>query len=157
MSGRLTSQDHGAAELLARALELSGGRRVRVGILADAPKTEHDGGDGAATLLEIAAIHEFGAGPIPQRSFIRATIDQRKADIAKLQGVLAGQVLAGKLTPDQALTQLGAKVASWMQQRIASGIAPALDPATVAAKGSSVPLVDTGQLKASITFLVEGA
>ena len=135
----------------------TGGRRVRVGILADAPKTEHDSGDGAATLLEIAAIHEFGAGPIPQRSFIRATMDARQADIARLQEVLVGQVLDGKITPDQALALLGAKVAAWMQKTISEGIAPELKPETIARKGSSVPLVDTGQLKSSITYVVEGA
>lgn len=40
MSGRVTVQDHGAKAMLQRARELSGGRKVRVGVLGDAPKRE---------------------------------------------------------------------------------------------------------------------
>lgn len=151
MSGKVTDTDHGAAALLARVRELSGGKRVRVGILTDEPKKA-----AALTLLEVAVVHEFGGGHVPQRSFIRATIDAHKADIERLQFALAKQVLAGTITPDQALQQLGARVASWMQTRISDGIAPALKDATVKAKGSSTPLVDTGQLFASVTWAVDG-
>lgn len=184
MSGKVTDKDTGWREMLARVRALSGDRRVRVGVLADAPKDEDKPVKGSAskkartrakvakkateaavggrekyTLLQVAIVHEFGAGPVPARSFIRATVDERRADILKLQVALARQVLQGKLTPDQALDQLGAKVAAWVKARIVAGIAPPLKPATIKRKGGkkATPLVDTGQLRSSITWAVEGA
>lgn len=179
MSGKVADRDHGARDLLARVRAMHGSRTVRVGILSDAPKREdakergkhskkkrirdkvaRRAGAAAArklSLLEIAIVHEFGGGHVPARSFIRATVDAKRAEILKLQVALAQQVLLGKITPDQALSQLGAKVAGWMKTRIAEGIAPPLSEATIKRKGSSVPLINTGQLRSSITHVVEGA
>lgn len=148
--------DRGASRLLAAARSLTEGKRVRVGILDDAPKRTADGDAADLSLLEIAAVHEFGAPDlgIPQRSFIRATIDARTGDIEKLQKAVAGRVLAGGLTTEQGLHQIGAKVASMMQAAINAGINPPLKEETIERKGSSKPLVDTGQLKSSITWQV---
>ena len=175
MSGRVTIQGHGAAALLQRVRALSGGRKVRVGILADKPKDAVKGSTSkkariqrkvaaksgsTKTLLEIAVIHEFGAGHVPARSFIRATMDERAADIQKLQIAVARQVLAGALTPEQGLSQIGAKVAAWVQARIVAGIAPPLAESTrrrkrrLSGKGKDTPLILTGQLKSSVTFAV---
>jgi hypothetical protein len=151
---KVTVKDNGAKALLARAHKLAAGRVVRVGVLDDAPKREGEGGTGSQSLLEVAAQHEFGAGRIPQRSFIRGTVEAKGAEIADLQVSLAGRVLKGKLDPDQALEQLGAKVVGMVQTRIAAGIAPALHPDTIEKKGSSTPLIDTGQLRSSITYRV---
>ena len=153
---KVTVKDSGAKALLARAHKLAAGRVVRVGVLDDAPKTEHDGGSSQMSLLEVAATHEFGApaANIPQRSFIRGTVEAKGAEIATLQVALAKRVLEGKLEPDAALEQLGAKVVSMVQNRIADGIAPALNPETVDRKGSTTPLIDTGQLRSSITYRV---
>lgn len=174
MTGAVTEKDQGAREILARVRALAGGRTVRVGVLADTPKRDESSKRGkhskkarirekvarraAPSLLEVAIIHEFGAGPIPARSFIRATLDEKRAEIIKLQVALAQQVLLGKLTAAQALAQLGAKVASMCQARIVAGIAPPLAASTLRRKGAkSTPLIQTGQLRSSITFAVEGA
>jgi len=161
----VVDRDRGAKALMKRASDLKG--RVRVGILADAPKTEAST-EGAGeseeeplSLLEVAAIHEFGApdAGIPMRSFIRATVDQHADEIKRLQAVLAGHVIAGRMTEDQALNALGAKVAGWMQARIAAGIEPPLAPETIerkaGGKGGSTPLINTGQLRSAITWKVE--
>lgn len=156
-----------------RALKASAAT-VRVGVLDDAARRERSpraaqskksrirakaaaqGRAARLSLLEVAALHEFGGGRTPQRSFIRATIDAQRSEIERLQQVLGMQVVAGKIDARQALDMLGQKVAAWCQARIAAGIAPPLKPATIARKGSSTPLVDTGQLKSAITWRVEG-
>lgn len=151
--------DRGADALVARVRALrASSASVRVGILSDAPKKEREGATGKYSLLEVAAVHEFGApaAGIPQRSFIRATVDEHAADIARMERVMLAKVVAGEIALKPALDAIGAKVAGWCQQRIAAGIAPALSPATVAKKKSSTPLVDTGQLRSSLTWLVEG-
>lgn len=150
--------------MLARAREIAGGRGVRVGILADEPKRSREPQDSGLSLVEVALIslvevaliHEFGApaAGIPQRSFLRAAIDEHAPDIRRLILAVAARALDGAITPAQALDQIGSKVAGWVQTRIDQGIAPPLKPETIARKGSSKPLVNVGQLKAAITWKV---
>lgn len=160
MTARVTDNDRGA-RALAESLRALGKARVRVGVLADAPKKTgtRTGKRGrqiqqAATLAEVAAAHEFGTATIPQRSFIRATVDLKAAVIAAEQEKLAAQVVDSKITPEVAMERLGAAVQGMVQVRIAEGIGPALAPATVARKGSDKQLVDTGQLRSSVTYQV---
>ena len=171
MSG-VTVKDNGGNDFLRRVRELAKGRSVRVGVLADASKREPTKGTASKkkrtrekaeksapySLLEVAIVHEFGGGHVPARSFIRATVDEKRTEIQALQLALAKQVLLGKITADQALGQLGAKVASWVQARIVAGIAPALSPSTLKRKKrKTTPLILTGQLKSSVTFAVGAA
>lgn len=158
MTARITDRDNGLRARLAavqRATSDLDSLEVAVGVLAD-----DRGGDphdaAALTVLDLATIHEFGApdAGIPQRSFLRAAVDEHADDIRALQKVLLAQVLGGGLTVPKALERLGAFVVGLIQQRIADGIAPPNAPATVARKGSATPLVDTGQLRASVTFQV---
>ena len=152
----VTDRDNGWKALRARVAKLKGAR-VRVGILDDAPKQESSGAPPSKlTVAEVAAIHEFGApeANIPQRSFVRATVDAKAAEIAALQHGQASAVFQGKTELGPALDRIGAKVASMMQATIAAGITPPLKPETVERKGSSKPLVNTGQLKSSITWKV---
>ncbi len=117
---------------------------------------EGDKPHGAFTVAQIAAVHEYGSedGKIPQRSFIRDTHDLNlQANLERLKR-LEEHVLTGKLTQHQLLTYLGEVASKQMVSRINQGIAPALKPATIKRKGSSKPLIDTGQLKGSISFKV---
>lgn len=146
--------DRGANALLRR---LAKSREVaRVGILDDSPKKARDGAGGRYSLVEVAAVHEFGApaAGIPQRSFIRATVDLNAGEIARLQHATMTAVVQGKVTLRQGLDRIGMKVAAMMQKRIAAGIEPPNAASTIARKGSSKPLVDTGQLRSSITWVV---
>jgi phage gpG-like protein len=145
------------ARALATRLHRAAGSRVKVGVLDDAPKEEGEGrAGGALSLVEVAALHEFGAPPhIPQRSFVRAGVDENLPEIRRVQHALAVQVFKGSTELPVALDRLGAKVAALLQNRIARGIAPENAPSTIARKESSTPLVDTGQLRASITWKVE--
>lgn len=151
----VVDRDNGWRAMLKRARDLASKEAsVKVGILVDAPAKDHDGESGPLTIAQVAALHEFGApeANIPMRSFVRATVDEQRTEIAKLQHVVAGKCLAGTTTTGQGLDLIGAKVASMMIRKINSGIAPPLAQSTIDAKGSSKPLVDTGQLKSSITW-----
>lgn len=158
----VTVRDNGADKMMA-GLKALGQKTVRVGILDEAPKRAgSESGkaksSGRATLLGVAAVHEFGApaAGIPQRSFIRATVDLKAAEIQATRDKLAAQVAEGKITAQVALERLGAFVQGIVQARIAEGIGPALKPETVRRKKSSKPLVDTGQLRSSVTWKVTG-
>lgn len=114
---------------------------------------------GLLTLAEIAAVHEFGSPSIgvPERSFLRAFVDEYQNDLREFMRRLLEQVVEGKYKPEQALELFGAKVVGLVKVRIAKGIAPELKPATKAFKArkgkpKDTPLIYSGQLRNSITY-----
>lgn len=127
---------------------------VKIGIMSDSGT--HEGG---ISMVELAAIHEFGTadGHVLERSFLRSTfraqIDAWKAFAKRL---LKG-VVGGKMPIAQALGLLGQRAAADVKKRITTGagIPPLLAKSTVSRKGSSRPLVDTGALLNSITYVVQ--
>lgn len=131
----------------------TGGARVLVGIQGKDAQIDREG----LTNVALGMIHEFGTidGNIPERSFIRATIDTHIDKYFKVTAKLSAKVVVGDMTEKKALDILGQLVVSDIQSFIEAGIAPALKPETIARKGSSVPLIDTGVLKNSITSEVE--
>jgi hypothetical protein len=150
----ISEKDRGAAALVRRMLE-SGG--VKVGVLEQDAAREHtdeDGEDSGITIGELAAIHEFGLG-VPRRSFLADWVTENQSEIVKLS-VRGGRALVlGKMTIEQLLEQLGQWSVGSIQERMSNNIPPPLAPETIAAKGSSVALIDTGQLRSSITYQVD--
>lgn len=124
--------------------------RVRVGVLSGS------GGDSPTesglTMLDIAMIHEFGApkAGIPERSFIRLTFEMDQSKLAKFTARLARLIILGEVSVERALSLLGEFGVSRVKKTIIDGVSPALAASTIAAKGSSKPLVNTGQLLNSI-------
>lgn len=158
MTFSISDKDKGLKALIERAVSL-GRASVKVGVLQDrageAKRARDESDVEGLTILEVATAHEFGTDTIPARSFIRGTVDEQIAEISETQRKLAIAVLSGKLEIGRALAQLGANVEGRIKKRIARGINPPLDARTIARKGSSKPLVDTGQLRSSITWEVE--
>lgn len=73
---------------------------IGVGFSEKAFGTKHPNAD--MTVGDLALIHEFGAGNVPQRSFIRSTFDENRQDMEKEIGTIlqrgsltAKRVLAG--------------------------------------------------------------
>jgi hypothetical protein len=107
----------------------------------------------APTVLQIGLIHEFGApaAGIPARSFIRDWATEQQDAHKKQLRAIGTAVIKGKYSAEQGLKRFGVLAEGQVKKRIATGIGPALDESTVKAKGSSMPLIDTGQLRSSIT------
>lgn len=99
----------------------------------------------------LGSIHEFGLG-VPERSFLRRTFDEKQESYFQSMKIRAGMILAGRLDPETTLDKLGVKVKDDIQATIQAGVPPALAEATVARKGSSKTLIDSGQLVQAITF-----
>lgn len=107
------------------------------------------------TVAEVATFHEFGTRHIPQRSFIRAWFDE---SVAENRALLLSQMqlaIAGKLTLEQALERCALKFEAGVRKRIRARIPPPLAQSTIDRKGSSTPLIDTGQLVSSIRAKAE--
>lgn len=131
---------------------------VKIGVL------ESKGGGGSpdgssVSLAELAAIHEFGApkAGIPARSFLRKTFtdEEGREALSRFLTRTGRQLIADKLDVKTALDQLGAWAVAQIKKRIKEHIPPPNKPATIKAKGSSTPLVDTGQLINAITWEVK--
>ena len=123
---------------------------ITIGIHAADGDAAH--GEDGVTVAEIGAFHEFGAATVPQRSFIRGWYDEALAS-GELRDLFASQmklVLQGKLTEAQAGERIALACQASVQKRIVKHIPPPLAQSTIDRKGSSTPLIDTGQLRASI-------
>lgn len=139
-----------------------------VGLLgpkAAAPKKPGKGTDpkqqtrNPPTLAQVGAWNEFGSGNIPKRSFIGAWFDENLAPNQALARGLALMRLAGKLDYEKSLKVMIVRAVGGIQKRIAAGISPANAASTIRRKKSSKPLINTGQLRSSISGKVvnEGA
>ena len=111
------------------------------------------------TNVTLAAVHEFGSrdGKIPQRSFLRATVDRERDMVSNMMKRATKRVANGS-SLEKELGIIGEKVKAEVIRTIdqSIGIQP-LKKSTETRKGSTRPLIDTGQLKASITWKVEKA
>lgn len=105
-------------------------------------------------LAVIAAIHEFGLGDMPQRSFLRSAYDENLPMIDKMIQRVANGAVYG-LGTNAALNQLGNVVQGMVQRKIVDGPFVPNSPATIKRKKSSKPLIDTGHLRQSIRYVIE--
>ena len=130
-----------------QASKLEGQPRIRVGVLSQ------ESYGGGLTVQDVATFHEFGTIHAPQRSFIRSTYDANIPALTEMVGDAAAKVLAGS-----DMKKEGGLIGLWLQakiqKRITDRIPPPLAQSTIDAKGSDVPLIDTGRLRRSITFEV---
>lgn len=149
---RIRDTDRGYRKLMQR-LRREAKRKhiVRVGVMGPEGQQEHKGS--GTTVVEVASYHEFGRG-VPERSFIRSTVDENEPKYRGLLRRIGVGIVQGKVTAKKGLNILGLQIVSDIQGKIESNIPPKLHPSTVAQKGSSVALIDTGQLKNSVVHQV---
>lgn len=142
---RIIDRDRGWKALLRRTKPLNRTQAVKVGILSGS------GSAGAGvSVLDVASIHEFGLGDMPERSFIRAWADADKEKHRDAERLMAESVVRGKNTAAAALDKLGVLLAAEAQKFISDG---RVTPATGGA--GKTTLVETGQLRSSISHEVE--
>lgn len=118
--------------------------------------------DDEMTVLGIANIHEFGyigldkngnKVNIPERSFIRASFDGAVKDLDKFIPYV-DMAVRGELSAEALYHAIGNECVSYIQEYIRNLKEPPNAPSTIKQKGSSSPLIDTGQLLDSITYEV---
>ena len=147
-----------------KALELLLKREVLVGIpAANAARDPEPGETTAATNALIGYVMEYGspAQNIPARPFLHPGVANAREGI-ELHMKKAGQLaLRGKQDEiGQELEKVGLIAAASVQKKITDGPFQPLKPATLAARRrrgrtGDTPLVDTGQLRRAITYVVK--
>jgi hypothetical protein len=150
MPKHLIDRDLGWRELF-RKITLGGEAYAKVGIQQDEKRKQEDG-KAPVDMVQLGAIHEFGApkAGIPERSFIRAWHDSNRARITQLQDRLGRQYINGKITMREMIAKLGAFGQGGIRKFIRDLKAPPLKQATIKAKGSANPLIDSAQMLGSI-------
>ena len=151
MSIKVTDKDNGYKAL---AKQVFGIKKPLVNVGIHAAEGSKIPKGGKATVLEYGTYNEFGLG-VPERSFIRGTADAKGKEWRDFAASRMRLVIKGELTKEQALEQMGLRFQSNMQKRISDGISPPNAPSTIAKKGSSKPLIDTGTLRSSITYSIK--
>lgn len=94
---------------------------------------------------------------IPPRPFMAQTYDVNRMYVDKKIKSLHNSVISGKMTAFQALDLLGVDYVGKTKDQITNGKFKANKPATIRAKGSSRPLIDSGHLRSQINHEVVGA
>jgi len=144
--------DKGLADLVRRASSIKGS--VTVGI--HAPEGAEPDGD--MTVAEVATINEFGGtnNHPPPRPFIRGWADAKEAENRAAVLAMAQQILANRVSAQQGLERLGLKFVAGIQAYMVAGVPPPNAQSTIDRKGSSTPLINTGQMKSAVRHKVEG-
>lgn len=134
-------------------------KQIKVGFF------EHSKYPDGTPIAYVAAIQELGypAGGIPPRPFMRPAMTEHRQEYSQLTGRAVKAAVNGRITVTDGLTQIGAKAAGDVKMAIKAVTMPPLDDATVAArarrhskgKATGKPLVDSGLMLQSVTFVVE--
>ena len=150
MAWKVRSRGDSGIKTRLRALS---GRTLAVGLTA---------ARSGSALVQYAAANEFGVpGPtrngkawrVPPRPYLRSTLADNK-DVYETALSSAARRIASGGDPERELGLLGLRVVADVQRKITKLRKPPNAPSTIRRKGSSNPLIDTGRLRASITYVV---
>ncbi len=142
---QVIDKDRGYKALMKKLGRRLHGMSISVGVQGNDAQKEYDNG---ATVGEVAGYAEFGTSTQPPRPFLGTAAERWnlwRTDMVKLGRASidnAPEVLAQKL---------GEKIVKDIVAVIDTSLPPPNAPSTIAKKGSSRTLVDTGELRDSIS------
>lgn len=117
-----------------------------------AKHTDEDGN--TADMAEIAMFNELGTENSPPRPFLRMTVDENKEKINQFVETQTKRIAQGA-SAEQCMKQMGAFGVSLVQEKIGNGTFTPLKESTIKAKGSDKPLIDTGQMRQSVHYVIK--
>lgn len=145
-------------------------KTVEIGIL----------GSESSEILIIANVNEFGAEisvtenmrnylhsiglhllnstvtiTIPERSFVRRTVDEKENNIINFLDTKFTQVFNGEINSNQFLNSIGEYCVGLTRKMLVDVNNPPNHPFTIEQKGSNNPLIDTGTLLSRISYEVK--
>ena len=123
------------------------GAVISAGFTGDPARATH-GADGE-TVASVAYANEYGVG-VPERPFMRITNARDRRAWFKAAGQIVQGQARGAEKQERGVRRLGLMMISGFKRTIRDGVSPPNSPETIARKGSSKTLVDTGQMINSI-------
>ena len=127
------------------------GVELVIGVLRNSGR-ETNGTD----LVDVAFYNEFGTRHIPSRPFVRIASDEHGDEWQTLAEKGLTAITEGRMSRKQVLDLVGLRAKADVQKVFGdkTKLQPNA-PATVARKGSSAPLIDTGRLRQSINYRID--
>lgn len=125
-------------------------RKVEIGYQADSGSYE-----GGPTVAEVAAWNEFGTENAPARPFMRQTLEDYEEKIIKHGQSQFKKGVNGDRNAQTTLNAMGVYVKGCIQREIVDGEFEPNAPSTIAKKGSDKPLIDTGHMRQSVTYVIK--
>ena len=92
---------------------------------------------------------------IPERSFLRNGYDEKIEEVMETSDGVVGDVIEGTMSVQEFLEMIGQTLASGIKDYARDLDSPANHSFTTERKGSSNPLIDTGQMIGAIDFRVK--
>lgn len=126
-------------------------KAVYVGLPKDKVSETYDDG---ISVIQVGAIHEFGMGRNPERSFLRVPFSQNEKIINAFINKQFSLIFNGEADTVQSLNKIGILARNISVDAFTNNDWKENSPATIERKGSSRPLIDTGNLRQSITWVV---
>jgi hypothetical protein len=135
---------------------IRGPKKVKVGFPAGAS-------DGMN--ISKAVWNEFGTrggasgggwgGPIPERPFMRNAMRNNQGSYKSAMRTSAVKILRGETSLSTVLSKLGILAQGDIQAEITALMSPPNSPVTIALKGSSKPLIDSGEMRGAVIYKVD--
>ena len=91
---------------------------------------------------------------IPARPFTQQAYETNKRNIYKFIDTNYSLVLTGRQTTEKMLNRLGIYHSDQIKDSITTGDFTANAPSTIARKGSSKPLIDSGEMRQKTTYVI---
>ena len=142
--------DESRVDEVLKALEELDGWTIDVGVIGEGGKYE----DSKVTVLDVAKFNEYGTSNIPARPFIRGAYDSYKDDLTDMMFKYSSAVINGDMAVSMLNKGVGQASADYTREYLTDLSNPPNSPITIKLKGSSNPLIDTGQLRDSIDYEV---
>lgn len=116
----------------------------------------HDAKDGGAPvdMADIAMFNELGTSTSPPRPFLRQTVDDNEDKINEFCKRAAKSIAKGS-NAETELKKMGAFGVSLVQEKIGNGSFIPNSSTTIKLKGSDKPLIDTGQMRQSVHYVIK--
>lgn len=137
---------------------ITGPKRVKVGFPA---------GEADEDNIQKAIWNEFGTrggasgggwgGPVPERPFMRNAMRANRSAYLSAMRSSAAKLVMGQTSLSQIMSKLGILAQGDIQGSITSLSSPPNSPVTIEIKGSSKPLIDSGEMRAAVTFKVDNS
>lgn len=147
MSAKITRRNPRAIDDNVKRLKKLRQKVVAVGF----PKGKAQAYPDGTSVISVAKQHVFGIG-VPQRDFMALAMP----DVAKRTKRVMRAIVKSKNVEEATALQNAAGLLGQaaIQQAITDLDTPPNAPATIAAKGSSNPLIDTSHMKQAVTYVV---
>lgn len=146
---KFKDKDMGLKRII-KDVKLLNGSGVKVGIMGNDTINN-------ISVVDYAMYNEFGTSRIPARPFMSTTYDRNLDDVSRYLDYLANQVIDGKMTVMAILNQLGLYYTNKVKMTIrdAKNWAVPNAASTIAMKGSSSPLIDTGRMVGAVNYEIQ--